>query len=96
MNTIDRLVRDHQDVWSPADSPWNTPVSGGSTPEQYGIPADAEELQDLIEYREMSFALGNIFKACYRLGLKDSTDVMYDLQKMKWFTERLIAQEKNK
>lgn len=91
MSTLDRLVADHEANWLRVGL-----EPGGSTPSQYAIPEDAEELQDLIEHRDMSFALGNIFKACYRLGLKDSTDVMYDLQKMKWFTERLIALEENK
>ena len=64
---------------------------GGSTPSQYGIPAETTDLQDLIEHRKMSFALGNIFKACYRFGYKNEN--LYELNKMKWFVERLIAEE---
>ena len=52
-----------------------------------------EELQDLIEHRSMNFAVGNIFKACYRLGTKN--DNMYDLNKIKWFVEREIARVKH-
>jgi len=91
MSTVDRLVADHEANWLRVGL-----ETGGSTPSQYAIPKDAEELQDLIEHRDMSFSLGNIFKACYRLGLKDSTDVMYDLRKIEWFVGRLIKQEQNK
>ena len=62
--------------------------NGGSTPSQYSIPSDAKELQDLIEYRNMNFAIGNIFKACYRMGLKEGADELYDLNKIIFFAKR--------
>lgn len=63
---------------------------GGST-EYYSLPDNASELNDLIEHKEMGFALGNVFKACYRLGEKEGADIMYDLKKMEFFvTKRLI------
>lgn len=62
-------------------------VGGGSTPSQYGIPEGATDLQDLIESRDMSFAVGNIFKACYRLGTKN--DDLYEINKIIWFANRL-------
>ena len=66
--------------------------NGGSTPKQWAFPDGAKELQDLIEYRNMNFAVGNIFKACYRLGTKN--DDLYELNKIKWFVEREIARIK--
>lgn len=63
-----------------------TSERGGSTPEQYGLPDDATELQDLIEHRNMNFAIGNIFKACYRMGTKN--DDLYEVNKILWFAER--------
>jgi hypothetical protein len=54
----------------------------------YELPPEAAELQDLIEYREMNFSLGNIFKACWRIGEKDGTDEIYDLNKIIWFAQR--------
>ena len=63
-------------------------VPGGSTPSQYALPTDAIELQDLIEYREMNFAIGNIFKACYRLGHKSNVSKEYDLNKIIYFAQR--------
>jgi hypothetical protein len=61
--------------------------TGGSTPSQYAIPTGSKDLQDLIEYRDMNFALGNIFKSCYRLGTKN-TD-LYEINKILWFAYRL-------
>ena len=66
-------------------------VPGGSTPSQYALPYGAKELQDLIEHREMNFAVGNIFKACYRLGTKDGVSAEYDLNKIIFFARRELA-----
>ena len=65
---------------------------GGSTPSQYGLPEGATDLQDLIEHREMDFALGNIFKACYRIGTETHSDEARDLRKIIWFAQRKLAQ----
>jgi hypothetical protein len=74
-----------------------TPVTsdGGST-SYYELPPHATELNDLIEHKGMSFALGNIFKACYRFGEKDAASRMYDLTKIIYFAERLMALESRK
>ncbi|WP_247997647.1 hypothetical protein [Brucella tritici] len=74
-----------------------TPVTsdGGST-SYYELPPQATELNDLIEHKGMSFALGNIFKACYRFGEKDAASRMYDLNKIIYFAERLKKVEANK
>jgi len=61
-------------------------MTGGSTPSQYSLPKDAKELQDLIEHRNMNFSIGNIFKACYRLGTKNKPE--YELNKIIWFANR--------
>lgn len=60
---------------------------GGST-DYYQLPPDATELQDLIEAKNMNFAVGNIFKACFRLGEKEGNDPLYDIRKIKWFAIR--------
>ncbi|WP_457660104.1 hypothetical protein [Sinorhizobium medicae] len=36
----------------------------------------------LIEHKRMEFGVGNIFKACYRLGEKDGTSKHFDLNKI--------------
>jgi hypothetical protein len=68
----------------------NEEKPGGSTPSQYGIPEGATDLQDLIEYREMNFALGNIFKACYRRGACSHSDELRDARKILWFAQREV------
>lgn len=65
-------------------------ASDGKSSEYYFFPDHAKELRHLISAKNMSFARGNIFKACYRLGEKDGVDLMYDLNKMKFFIEELI------
>lgn len=65
--------------------------NGGSTPAQYELPEWATELQDLIEYRGMNFAQGNIFKACYRKDTKNGATWRYDLNKIIFFAERELA-----
>lgn len=67
----------------------------GWSSQYYELPPDAKELQDLIEYREMNFALGNIFKAAYRLGHKQGTDAEYDLEKIVWYAQRELARIRN-
>ena len=61
---------------------------GGSTPSQYGLPPGATDIMDLIEYRKMNFAIGNILKACYRLGNCSHSDKLRDLRKIIWFSQR--------
>jgi len=68
--------------------------NGGSTPKQHGLPEGSKDLQDLIEYRELGWNIANIFKACYQLGIKNTR--MYELRKMKYFTERELMLEESK
>jgi hypothetical protein len=62
--------------------------SDGGASSYYLIPEGAKELMDLIEFRNMGFSIGNIFKACYRLGSKDGTTRAYDLRKIIYFAQR--------
>lgn len=66
----------------------------GWSSDYYKLPENPKELQDLIEYRNMNFAIGNVFKACWRLGEKPGVDELYDLNKMRWFVEREIERVK--
>jgi hypothetical protein len=74
--------------WNVEPSPTPEEIPGGSCPSQYSLPEGASELQDLIEHRSMNFALGNIFKACYRLGGCSHSDAERDLNKILWFAQR--------
>jgi hypothetical protein len=62
--------------------------SDGGSSSYYELPDGAKELQDLIEHRNMNFAIGNIFKACYRKGRKSGVDAIYDINKIIWYAER--------
>ena len=64
--------------------------SDGSSTDYYKIPEGATDLIDLIEFKNMNFAIGNIFKACYRLGQKEGNDDLYDLRKILFFVQREI------
>lgn len=71
-------------------------VSDGGSTSYYELPEGSTELNDLIEHKKMSFALGNIFKACYRFGEKDAASRLYDLNKIIFFAERLKKLEEKK
>jgi hypothetical protein len=55
--------------------------NGGRT-DYYDVPAGAETLADLIEHKDMPFWRGEIFKACYRIGGKDNTTEIRELNKI--------------
>ena len=65
-------------------------VSDGKATSYYDFPVGAVTLNDLIEYKEMSFARGNIFKAVYRLGEKDGINDEYDLNKIIYYAECML------
>ncbi len=69
-------------------------VSDGSSTSYYKIPEGCTDLIDLIELKNMNFAIGNIFKACFRLGEKAGNDNMYDLNKIRFFVDREIERVK--
>ena len=68
----------------------NKVASDGLSTSYYTIPNHASELRHLISHKGMSKSRGDIFKACYRLGEKEGTDTLYDLNKMKFFIADLI------
>lgn len=69
--------------------------SDGSSTDYYKLPDGATDLIDLIEHKNMGFSIGNIFKACYRLGEKQGTDALYDINKIIFFAERMKKQIEN-
>lgn len=74
----------------------NKITSDGKATEYYDFPVGASTLNDIIEFKDMSFARGNIFKAAYRLGEKNGIDDLYDLNKIIYYAERMINTIKNK
>ena len=79
-----------RDGFYPLDVPQGKVKSDGGSTKYYELPEHATELRHLISYKGMSKSRGDIFKACYRLGEKDGADLLYDLNKIKFFAEDLI------
>jgi hypothetical protein len=73
-----------------------TPAPSGGSNAYYKLPEGAKELGDLIEFKNMNFNVGNIFKAAYRLGEKAGNTKVYDLEKIIWFAKRELARERKK
>jgi len=71
-------------------------ASDGGPSDYYDFPSNCVTLNDLIEYKEMSFAHGNIFKAAYRLGHKEGITLEYDLNKIIYYANRMLDQLKPK
>tara|TARA_R110000772_G_scaffold5454_8_gene19545 strand:+ start:7611 stop:7922 length:312 start_codon:yes stop_codon:yes gene_type:complete len=64
---------------------------GGGGANYYDLPKGAKQLQDLIEYRNMNGSVKDIFKACYRMGMKDGHDDEYDARKMSYYSLRELG-----
>lgn len=58
----------------------------------YDFPEGAITLNDLIEFKNMDFHRGNIFKACWRWGEKTGTTKEYDARKIIYSGCRLLKQ----
>ena len=58
----------------------------------YDIPANAKTLDDLIEYKNMPFWLGTLFKVCYafeeRSSRNDAASKLRELNKLHYYTNR--------
>lgn len=65
-----------------------TGVSDGGATSYYDFPTGFSTLADLIDFKDMNFNIGNIFKAAYRLGRKKGVDRRYDLNKIIYFAQR--------
>ena len=67
--------------------------NGGST-DYYKLPENAIDLQDLIEYKALNFAQGNILKAIYRANNSTHSSYERDLNKIIWFAQRELERIK--
>ncbi len=64
--------------------------SDGSTASYYKLPSGCLELQQLISHRNMNAQLGEIFRACYRYGLVEHSEMLRDAKKIKFYAEAEI------
>ena len=83
------------DDWHIGADPKTFKRREGWASDYYELPPNAKELGDLIEYKDMNFNVGNIFKAAYRLGDKEGVTEEYDLNKIIYFAERELKRIKN-
>ena len=67
-----------------------TTVSDGSTASYYELPADAQELQDLLSHKNMNAQIGEIFRACYRSGEASHSDELRDAKKIRFYIDAEI------
>lgn len=98
MNHIDAQL---QEVDGPIPEMYEVCVeenNGGDT-DYYKVPPGAKMLQDLIEAKELSWNIANVFKAMYRYGKCTHSDKLRDINKSIWFLERekaLLEQKQTK
>ena len=64
--------------------------SDGSTAIYYELPLGALELQDLISHKNMNGQIAEIFRACYRYGEVEHSDMLRDAKKIKFYAEAEI------
>ena len=64
--------------------------SDGSTAKYYELPDNATELQDLISCKNMNAQIGEIFRACYRYGQVQHSEMLRDAKKIKFYAEAEI------
>ncbi len=66
-------------------------TSDGSTASYYELPRGAKELQDLISHRNMNAQIGEIFRACYRMGRAAHSDELRDAKKILFYAKAEVA-----
>jgi hypothetical protein len=75
-----------------------TSHNNGGTTDCYAIPKGAKTLNDLIEHKGMTFAQGEIFKACYAMDERatratdGSSSKLREANKMLYYAQRIVNQ----
>ncbi len=84
------VTRYHRHTFSGEAQDTPTGKSDGSTANYYDLPKGAATLQDLLSYRNMNHAMGEIFCATYRYGRASHSDQLRDAKKIKFYIEAEI------
>ena len=68
----------------------NNSNNNGGTTDYYQLDPQWEQVQDIIESRQMNFSQGNILKAalCFNTKRHDGTNYERELNKIIWFAQR--------
>lgn len=69
--------------------------SDGSTAKYYELPQEATELQHLIAHKNMNAQIGEIFRACYRYGEVEHSEMLRDAKKIMYYAQAEIARLEN-
>lgn len=69
--------------------------SDGSTAKYYEIPPSADQLQQLISYKNMNAQIGEIFRACYRYGEVAHSEMLRDAKKILFYATAEIERLEN-
>jgi hypothetical protein len=64
--------------------------SDGSTASYYELPKGSKELQHLISHKNMNSQIGEIFRACYRYGEVEHSEMLRDAKKIKFYADAEI------
>lgn len=64
--------------------------SDGSTASYYELPSGAQELQHLISHKNMNAQIGEIFRACYRYGEVEHSEMLRDAKKILFYAQAEI------
>jgi hypothetical protein len=79
-----------------------TDKNNGGTTDYYAIPKNAKTLNDLIEYKDMTFAQGEIFKAIFAFNERanrstdDSSSMLREANKILYYAKRIVNLHKGK
>lgn len=65
--------------------------SDGSTANYYKLPPNANELQDLISYKNLNAQIGEIFRECYRYGQASHSDELRGIKKILFYANAELA-----
>lgn len=84
------LSYNNKDLMSRIEDKLEEKNNNGGASDWYSLPENANTLQDLIEHRNMNGSVKDIFKACYRLGIK-TEDELRDANKMAYYSLREVG-----
>lgn len=59
--------------------------SDGSSANYYKLPDNANELQDLISYKNMNGQIAEVFRECYRYGQASHSDELRGIKKILFY-----------
>ena len=69
--------------------------SDGSSANYYKLPPGANELQDLISYKNLNAQIGEIFRECYRYGQSSHSDEMRGIKKILFYAQAELKRLEN-